>query len=412
MIARPTPPESESHAASQDMPLRVGLDVRFWTMSGLGTYVRELLGAFSRLDLPVQWTLVGPDEVLDEFPPNLPVEKWLPLSRPVYSSLNLLRYPSVGGLDVFHYPHYNMPRMNIPSRRRLVTVFDLFHLRYGSWPKRAYQTHFMRRLRWSRAHVVTASVRTARDLTDWGGIPAGRISIVPLGAGRQPQATGQTPTAGMVRSLSGMPLSPPWLLVTGIDQPHKNFDFMLSALSLYFQQRPDAPPLVWLGLNEETRLRRGRQLPAQLRQRVCLEPYADPERLETIYRGACALIFPSLDEGFGLPPLEAMTRGVPVVCSRREPMLGILGKAALYFEPTESTSFWRALDRLLDMKRPERNQLIHAGRTCAAAYQWERTARETFRLYAWLAERNDLLIDPEVIPAPEISTKDSIDLEP
>src|SRR5690242_1612775 len=96
-----------AEAAPALPPLRVALDVRFWGMSGLGTYVRELLGAFARLELPVRWTLIGPEEVRPELPENLEIEKWIGYYAPVYSAGSLLRYPRLREVDLFHYPHYN-----------------------------------------------------------------------------------------------------------------------------------------------------------------------------------------------------------------------------------------------------------------------------------------------------------------
>ncbi|MCL5269976.1 MAG: glycosyltransferase family 4 protein, partial [bacterium] len=300
----------------------------------------------------------------------------------------LLRHPGAHRADVFHYPHYNLPWVN--SRRCVVNVFDLFHLRYGSLLRRRYQAFFLWRLRWSRAIILTSSAKTRREIEDIAQIGRDRVIEVPLGAGRPIPREDVRPPA--LQSLAATPLRPPWLLAIGIDQPHKNVDFLISALGLYFQRRPEAPPLVWLGLSEADCERRGRQLPAFLRPRIALEPYAPPERAEAIMRGAGALVFPSLDEGFGLPPLEAMARGTPVLCARREPMTAILGDAPLYFEPTESASLWRMLDRLLDMPAAVRADIIDRGRRQAARYRWAATARETFNVYARLAERSDLLV--------------------
>lgn len=374
---RETPQNAPSGSSAPPAPLRVALDLRMWAMSGLGTYTRELLGGFARLRLPIQWTFIGPEEIREKLPPGLAVERWHEFDAPIYRARGFFRYPDLRGIDLFHYPHYNLP--HVRARHKLVNVFDLFHLRYGSWLKRRYQLFFLRRLRWSRAHLLTASEKTRGELHEAAKIAQERISMIPLGPGRT-YVPGSRLKPPALTSLAGTPLKGPWLLVTGIDQPHKNFDFMLSALSLYFQKRADAPSLVWTGLSEESRQRRARQLPAHLRTRVALEPFTDPEHFESLFSGAAALLFPSLDEGFGFPPLEAMARGVPVLCSRREPMTTILGGAPLYFEPSESASLWRMLDRLLDTPGVW-EELSSRGQQRAAQYSWDATAWHTYQLY-------------------------------
>jgi glycosyltransferase involved in cell wall biosynthesis len=364
--------------------LHVGLDVRTWPMSGLGTYVQELLAGSARLGLPIEWTLLGPTALRDKLPRGLRLHRWIELDQPLYHVPTTLAYPRLPSLDVFHYPHYNAPWRRL--RRSVVTVFDLFHLHYGGWLKRRYQRHFLRRLRWSGCAVMTAAEKTAQELIEEARIPAERIHRVALGPGRRPAPRHQPSTPPS--ALGGQPLRPPWLLAIGIDQPHKNFEFLLSSMSLYFQRRPDAPPLIWAGLSEEARAQRAKTLPASIRGRVALEPHVGAARLEELYAGACALVFPSLDEGFGLPPLEAMARAVPVVCARREPMVSILGQAPLYFEPTESASLWRMIDRLLDV--PDvRQEVVRRGMRQAAQYDWDRCAWETFKVYAKVAGRDE-----------------------
>jgi glycosyltransferase involved in cell wall biosynthesis len=102
--------------------------------------------------------------------------------------------------------------------------------------------------------------------------------------------------------------------------------------------------------------------------------------MESLVSGAIALVVPSLDEGFGFPPLEAMARGVPVLCARREPMTRQLGNAPLWFEPAESASLWRMLDRLVDSEALCAEQ-IELGFEIAKFFQWDRTALHYFELY-------------------------------
>ena len=344
-------------------------------MSGLGVYVRELLAAMGRIEAPVRWTLIGPADVAEELPPGLDVGHFIAFEAPIYSFSAALGYPRLAGADVWHYPHYNLPLAR--ARGTVVNVFDLFHRRYGGFARRRYQDLFLRRIQWSRARVVTAAEKVRREVME-RGLRGERVVTIPPGPGRT--AVAGRPAPPPVVSLGGTPLRPPWLLVSGIDQRHKNFDFMLSALSLYYQRRPDAPPLVWTGLSEEGRRKRMRSLPAPLRQRVALELWTGAEQADGLMAGAAALLFPSLDEGFGFPPLEAMTRGVPVLSSRREPMTTILGDAPLYFEPEDSASLWRALDRLLDSPTI-RQEVVWRGARQAALYDWNRTATMMVEIY-------------------------------
>src|SRR5207244_4248261 len=99
-----------------------------------------------------------------------------------------------------------------------------------------------------------------------------------------------------------------------------------------------------------------------------------------LFAGALGFVFPSVDEGFGFPPLEAMARGIPVVCARREPMTRHLGNAPLWFEPAESASLWRVLDRLIDNAQTRAEQ-VRAGQEVAAFFDWDRCARQYFDLY-------------------------------
>ncbi len=378
------PPETAPEPTPEAAPetLSVALDVRTWGMSGLGTWLAEYLAALGRIEAPIRWTMIGHSEVREQLPAGIEAERWIELRAPIYDVGAMLRYPHPGPVDLWHYTHYNLPPR--PARAAVVNVFDLFHRRYGSFMKRRYMNFFLRRLRWSRAHIMTGSEKVRRELIEQAHLRPGRVHLIHPGPGRRRPAERPSPVQPV--ALSGRPLAGPWLLAVGIDQPHKNFDFLLSALSLYYHRRPDAPPLVWTGLRPEGLERRARLLPAWLRPRVALEVYESSERVEGLLAGAAALVFPSLDEGFGLPPLEAMARSVPVLCARREPMTQILGDAPLYFEPSESDSLWRVIDRLLDSDsiRPE---MIRRGLIQAARYDWDATARQMVELYRLAAGR-------------------------
>lgn len=397
LVSRPKPASSvfrrESRAKLPAEPPRlsdsgermhVALDLRLINNSGIGNYLRGLLEGFAELSAPIEWSFIGPQ---CDVPESLEVREWIPFGAPVYSREEFFHYPKLPGVEVLHYPHYNLP-LGVP-RSSVVTVYDLLHLRYGSFAKRMYQRFFLFRLGRSRAPVITISEKTREDLEAGSSIDPDRITTILLGPGRTPPTTrSKTHDRSLARlALPDRELKAPWFLAVGIDKAHKNMDFLIAAMALWYRRRPNAPPLIWTGLKEEDLRERTARIPAHARAKIHLLPYTADDQSESLYAGAAGLIFPSLDEGFGFPPLEAMSRGVPVLCSRRRPMTDLLGNAPLWFDPRDSATLWRGLDRLLD-ERGLHEEAVDRGYKQASKYSWAETARRTFEIYLQAAILN------------------------
>jgi hypothetical protein len=167
----------------------------------------------------------------------------------------------------------------------------------------------------------------------------------------------------------------------GINKPHKNFPFLLRTLADLWKSKILDLPLV-LCVDDK----KGGQGFELLCRQLGIESYVifpgkvERQDMPKLYAGAEALIFPSLYEGFGLPPLEAMKMGVPVLCSNRAPMTEVAGDAALYFDPTSGEELKKALLRILT-KSDLRPDLVAKGKKNAARFDWEQTARGTLKIY-------------------------------
>jgi glycosyltransferase involved in cell wall biosynthesis len=227
----------------------------------------------------------------------------------------------------------------------------------------------------SRRLIVDAE-STREDLHRHLGTPREKVDVAPLAA-RVPRHPEATPEAEL-RARLGLG-DRPVVLSLSAKRPHKNLARLFRALAAL--EPEGRPTLVVPGYptpHEQELRALAREL--GIAELVRMPPWLPAVDLEGLYRAAACVVFPSLYEGFGLPVLEAMARGVPVACSNRSALPEVAGQAALLFDPEDVHAIRSALERLLtDRELSERLQ--GAGHERAAAFSWERTAELTVACY-------------------------------
>ena len=268
------------------------------------------------------------------------------------------RYESV---DLVHYPlTIAVPPLDLPS---VVTVHDLQHLDLRHLFSRSERI-FRRRAHEGSARradaVIVPSQFVRRSVVEHLGLSPDRIYAVPHGIDHERFHPGPEPRE-------------PFLLYPGRPWPHKNHARLFEALALLRRERPELE-LVLTGGGHE-----GRSLPAGVR----VEGQVAAEELVSLYRRAACLVFPSLYEGFGLPPLEAMASGCPVAASNTAAIPEVCGGAAVLFDPEDPESIAAGI-----LETDERSaELRDLGLTRAAGFTWEQTARSHDDVYRIAAER-------------------------
>jgi glycosyltransferase involved in cell wall biosynthesis len=264
--------------------------------------------------------------------------------------------------------------------RRVVTVHDLIYARFPD-AHAGVRDKAMRVLVPAGARradrVIADSQSTRDDLVELVGLPPERIDVVPLGVGAirrsEPMAEGQLRENLRLGDREV-------LLSLSAKRPHKNLLALIGALARI--PAPERPVLVLAGYpTDHEALLRERAQALGLERDVRFPRWLSDAEVEGLWAIARAFVFPSLYEGFGLPVLEAMARGVAVACSDVSSLPEVAGDAALLFDPRDEAAITSALVRLLsDDALAER--LRAAGRDRARQFTWERTARATLDTYA------------------------------
>jgi glycosyltransferase involved in cell wall biosynthesis len=269
----------------------------------------------------------------------------------------------------------------IDSDRTLVTVHDLkqFKLPESSgklgWVKRTYTKRLIARSVRVADHVITVSENTKSDIVDVFGISPETVSVVPLGPG-----------GGRMADPGDPPVSPPYVCFVGTVRPHKNVDMLIQS---YQQYRRTGGSNVGLVVAGTTRSNYQTELEATIddeyRNDIHFLGHVDDETVARLYAHASAFVFPSLYEGFGLPPLEAMGYGTPVIASNRASIPEVVGDAGEYFDPTSVDDLAVKLRAVLE-DDSLRERLRNRGDERYEQFSWERTARETLEIYRQIWE--------------------------
>jgi len=370
-------------------PLRIGIDGRYIAdhYPGIGRYTFSLVEALSRLAADATFVVaLQPGQPnsrydLDQLVAR-PNVRLAPFPLPPRSPLEQVRWPQAArrwALDVFHAPYFYMPyALPCPA---VVTIYDLIPLVFpqGFSAAQRLSFHLMVGLAVRRASAVIAvSAATRTDLLRYFNLSPNRVHVTPLAADASFYPRPPAEVAA-VRARYGLPNA--YVLYVGINKPHKNLPRLIEA----YAKIGEAPPLVLAGREDPRYPEARRQAEVLgLGGRVAFPGDIAGADLPALYSGASLFVFPSLYEGFGLPPLEAMACGTPVVCSNRASLPEIVGDAALTVDPDDVEAIASAMRRVLD-DADLRESLRQRGWARAAQFSWEHTAQETLRIYRMLA---------------------------
>ncbi len=346
--------------------IRVGFDARMIMHSGIGTYTRGALKILTQNE-NLDFTLFGDLSKLA----NYPARKVL-ADFPIYSVKEQYYFPkliSQNPMDLLHVPHYNAP---LGFRGKLVvTVHDLIHLKFPP-SKMAYlyaRGMFEAVLRKAK-RVMVDSRHTQNDIQELIGIPEEKIRLIYPGVDAEfsPKPAPDEPQDALTEA--------PYLLYLGNLKPTKNILTLIDAFRMARQRLPDLR-LIIIGkdfMKEATR---------KIAQEPGIHVLGELNRPKLLHflRKARIFIFPSLYEGFGLPPLEAMASGVPVICSNAASLPEVVGDAALLFNPLNSAQL---ADKITELWKDEarRKEYSEKGLRRAAEFSWKKCAEQIAQVYA------------------------------
>ena len=359
--------------------MKVAIDARKWRDYGIGTYVRNLVRHLARIDRDTTYfVFCNPSDettlrdLAENFVPVVDDSAGYGLREHVSIPLKLRRL----GADLLHSPHYVRPLLcSVPS---VVTIHDCIHLLFPEYlPSRmAWRyAHFMigRAVRKS-ALVFTVSEASRRDiLRFYPWADPDKVQVVPNAIDADlledpgPEERERVRERYQIRGR--------FVLFVGNVKPHKNLERLIASFAR-LRQEPGNEDLKLLIIGEDVSrygsLRRTVE-GAGVRQDVRFFGFVPDRTLAALYRMASVFAFPSLYEGFGLPPLEAMACGTPVVTSRISSLPEVVGDAAVLIDPYDVEDITRGLRRALQ-DETLRAELIEKGRVRARSFSWERSA--------------------------------------
>ncbi len=376
---------------------RIGIDARFYGPlgKGLGRYTQEIVDQITRLDEKNEYVIFfGPDNI-DEFTSSRPTVKKVLADVRWYGLAEQWQLPQLikkHKIDLMHFPHFNVPVFcPVPF---IVTIHDLILTKFptmrattlGPWLyflKNIGYRFVINRAVHQAQQVIAVSNFTKEDIIKQFNIPAAKITMIYEGVADLRHAADQAFASKLevLAVLSRHCILEPYILYVGNAYPHKNLE-SLAKVFLDLKKKFVDLKLVLVGKDDYfyIRLREFVKTLNADTSAIIFPGYVPDQDLETLFQHARAYIFPSKYEGFGLPPLEAMSRGCPVVSSDATCLPEILGRAAMYFDPSDETSMKEAIETVL-VDENLRQKLIQAGAERARLYSWKKAAETTLALY-------------------------------
>lgn len=379
--------------------MRIGLDARwiFPEITGIGSYTQELIRHLALADTDNEYVLFfGHKEVLERTSQYAELEQARNFSSQLipygpFTPRNQWAMPGLirkAQLDVYHSTNFMIPFLTFPVTRRartacVVTIHDLIPLLFPEHTPKALKTRFHPVYRWIMREVgkradmiITVSESSRNDILRHMAVPpekSDRVVAIPEGVSDRYE-----PASRPARDHK-------LILYVGRMDPYKNVPGLLTAFDRVLRDDTVPVRLRIIGPADE-RYPQARDMieTKGLHEHIDWPGYVSGEELKQAYQEADVFVLPSLYEGFGLPVLEAMACGTPVVCSNRASLPEVAGDAALLVDPEDTDALTDAIRTVLtDANRAEALRIKGLDR--AAHFSWQRTAEETVQAYRRIA---------------------------
>jgi glycosyltransferase involved in cell wall biosynthesis len=368
--------------------MRVAIDARKLHDYGIGTYIRNLLRHLARQQTGTEYVLLcrrADLDVAERLGPNF---RAVLETSPAYSIREQLHVPWVlrrERPDVFHSPHYVLPPA-VPCRA-VVTIHDTIHLTFPQYlPNRAAHA-YARAAMWAAVRrsdrILTVSEASKRDILTFFNVPEEKVVVV---YNAIDERFWHQPNAEQVaRVRERFQLDGRYVLYVGNIKPHKNVVRLIEAFHALRRGVLEDLKLVIIGdeISKYPGLRRAVHV-HKLHKHVRFLGYLPDDTLAVLYRLASVFVFPSMYEGFGLPPLEAMASGTPVVTSNVSSLPEIAGDAALLVDPYDTEAIVDGMRRVLT-EPSLAAELRRRGFVRARDFSWDRSVARTSSVYREVA---------------------------
>ncbi len=369
--------------------MRIGIDARFYGSvgKGLGRYTQKLIENLERIDNRNSYFIFLRKENWNEYRPRnknfnkvLADVPWYSLKEQIFMPRILKKYQ----LDLVHFPHFNIPLFY--KGKFVITIHDLILFHFPT--KRAstlsrffyfvkllgYRLVIRKAVKKSRA-IITVSKYTKEDIIENFKIDPDKIIITYEAVDILTQGAADS----RERILGKYGIIKPYLLYVGNAYPHKNLERLLLAFKEVLKKHSHLY-LVMVGGEDYFYARLKKFVRENKIDGVIFAGYVAEEHLPTVYREAVLYVFPSLYEGFGLPPLEAMARNIPVASSSSSCLPEVLGDAVYYFDPEGISEIAGAIEEVA-VNNELRRKLIQAGQARVRRYSWRKLAEKTLKVY-------------------------------
>ncbi len=362
--------------------MKIGIDARLYGTKnrGLGRYVKKLVDGLTSLPERQRYVIFLNEDNFDTFSTANPLVKKVLLPARWYSVKEqwlALKIIKPFCLDLMHWPHFNVPYFY--QQPFIVTIHDLIINHFPNsrattlpnwqyWLKLVGYRQVLRHAVLASKKIIVPSQFVKEDLLKFFKVPATKISVIYEGyfldQSHEPA------------KISRLAITKPFLLYVGAAYPHKNLEMLVRVFKQLNKEK--RYQLVLVGSQDNFYQRLKDQ--AALDRDIIFTGFVAEGELAGLYQQALAYIFPSLYEGFGLPPLEAQAHGLPVISSKQSCLPEILADSVLYFDPKNPAELLQKLQRLTG-SQSLRAELRAKGLKNIQRFSWQKMVKETLKLY-------------------------------